>query len=120
MRRLPAGCPNAMRAPLRVELAAEKNVLMRCNPRHGFAPRPRRPGLPSLEGDSMVGTIARDIGTLLAIEHVVLLPATLLRRDEYSGHTHHHGPAGQPLAARPRGRDRLTHSGGRLRLLGLS
>jgi hypothetical protein len=26
-----------MREPLRVEFAAEQNVLMRCNPRHGFA-----------------------------------------------------------------------------------
>jgi hypothetical protein len=28
-----------------------------------------------------------------------MLVAMLLRRDEYSGHTHHQGPAGQQLAA---------------------
>ena len=41
-----------------------------------------------------VGLVA-DVGTLLAIEHVVMLPsmlvAMLLRRDEYSHGTHRHG-----------------------------
>jgi hypothetical protein len=36
-----------------------------------------------------------DLGTLLIIEHVVMLPsmlvAMLLRRDEYTGAVHHHG-----------------------------
>jgi hypothetical protein len=38
---------------------------------------------------------AEDIGTLLVIEHVAMLPAMLvamlLRRDEYTGHHHRHG-----------------------------
>src|SRR3712207_4399208 len=42
-----------------------------------------------------------DVGTLMAIQHVVMLPAMLvamlLRRDEYSGHAHHH--TGEPAAA---------------------
>ena len=36
-----------------------------------------------------------DVGTLLAVEHVVMLPsmlaAMLLRRDEYTGAARHHG-----------------------------
>ena len=47
--------------------------------------------------------LVTDIGSLLAIEHVVMLPAMLvamlLRRDEYSGHMHHRAPAGDELAA---------------------
>jgi hypothetical protein len=47
--------------------------------------------------------LVTDIGTLYTIEHVVMLPAMLiamlLRRDEYSGHMHDHGPAEQTLAA---------------------
>jgi hypothetical protein len=47
--------------------------------------------------------LVADIGTLLAIEHVVMLPAMLaamlLRRDAYSSHMHYRGPAEQQLAA---------------------
>jgi hypothetical protein len=47
--------------------------------------------------------LVTEIGTLLALEHAVMLPAMLvamlLRRDEYSGHMHHHAPAEQQLAA---------------------
>jgi hypothetical protein len=32
-----------------------------------------------------------DVGTLLAIEHVVMLPSMLLRREEYSHAGHHEG-----------------------------
>ena len=39
--------------------------------------------------------LVEDVGPLLVIEHVVMLPsmlvAMLLRRDEYSGGVHHHG-----------------------------
>jgi hypothetical protein len=42
-----------------------------------------------------------DLGTLLVIEHVAMLPsmlvAMLLRRDEYTGAAHHHAP--QQVAA---------------------
>ena len=38
--------------------------------------------------------LVEDVGTLLMAEHVVMLPsmlvAMLLRRDEYTGHVHHH------------------------------
>ena len=44
-----------------------------------------------------------DIGTLLVIEHVVMLPsmlvAMLLRRHEYTGHHHHHHGNGHHAAA---------------------
>jgi hypothetical protein len=44
-----------------------------------------------------------DVGTLLVIEHVVMLPAMLiamlLRRDEYSGHAHHRAAAEHEVAA---------------------
>jgi hypothetical protein len=47
--------------------------------------------------------LVEDIGTLLAIEHIVMLPAMLiamlLRRDEYSSHAHHHAPAEHQVAA---------------------
>ena len=47
--------------------------------------------------------VVEDIGALLLAEHVVMLPgmlvAMLLRRDEYSGGAHAHGPSRQPLAA---------------------
>jgi hypothetical protein len=43
-----------------------------------------------------------DLGTLLVIEHVVMLPsmlvAMLLRRDEYTGAVHHHAAAEQVAA----------------------
>jgi hypothetical protein len=43
-----------------------------------------------------------NVGTLLAIEHVVMLPsmlvAMLLRRDEYTGGLHHHGVREQVTA----------------------
>lgn len=46
--------------------------------------------------------LVTEIGTLLAIEHVVMLPAMLLamllRVDEYSGHAHQHAAAEQHLA----------------------
>jgi hypothetical protein len=46
--------------------------------------------------------LVEDIGTLFAIEHVVMLPAMLiamlLRRDEYSGHAQQHAPTEQHLA----------------------
>jgi hypothetical protein len=49
------------------------------------------------------GGLVTEIGMLLAIEHVVMLPAMLvamlLRRDEYSGHMQDHGPAEPRLAA---------------------
>jgi hypothetical protein len=39
--------------------------------------------------------LVADLGTLLVIEHVAMLPsmlvAMLLRRDEYTGSVHHHG-----------------------------
>jgi flagellar biosynthetic protein FliP len=48
-------------------------------------------GVVALLWSSLVG----DIGTLLVIEHVVMLPsmlvAMLLRRDEYTGAVHDHG-----------------------------
>ncbi len=41
----------------------------------------------------LAGGIAEDFGTLMMLEHVVMLPAMLvamlLRRDEYTGHHHH-------------------------------
>jgi len=44
-----------------------------------------------------------DLGALLAVEHVArllgMLGAMLLRRDEYSGAVHSHGPAQERLAA---------------------
>jgi hypothetical protein len=47
------------------------------------------------------GGFVTEIGTLLAIQHVVMLPAMLvamlLRRDEYSGGLHAHGQPGQQL-----------------------
>jgi hypothetical protein len=49
------------------------------------------------------GGLVEDIGALLTIEHLVMLPsmlvAMLLRRDEYFNHTHRHGPAVQELAS---------------------
>ena len=49
------------------------------------------------------GGLVDDLGALLAIEHVVMLPAMLiamlLRRDEYSGHAHHLAPAEHRVAA---------------------
>jgi flagellar biosynthetic protein FliP len=49
------------------------------------------------------GGIVEDIGGLLLIEHVVMLPsmlvAMLLRRDEYSCGALHHGAARQQVAA---------------------
>jgi hypothetical protein len=48
------------------------------------------------------GGLVEDIGALMAIEHVVMLPsmlvAMLLRREEYSGGAHGHAH-GQPVAA---------------------
>jgi hypothetical protein len=48
------------------------------------------------------GGFVTEIGTLLAIQHVVMLPAMLvamlLRRDEYSGGLQAHGQPGQQLA----------------------
>ena len=41
------------------------------------------------------GGLVEDIGALMAIEHVAMLPsmlvAMLLRRDEYTGSVHRHG-----------------------------
>ncbi len=46
--------------------------------------------------------LVEDIGTLLAVEHVVMLPAMLvamlLRREEYS-HGGHHGRQTEPAVA---------------------
>jgi hypothetical protein len=69
-------------------------------------PRPRLAPLERdgrLDADPTAGVIGLlwaglvdGIGTLLAIEHLVMLPAMLvamlLRRDEYSGHAHDHVP----------------------------
>jgi hypothetical protein len=47
--------------------------------------------------------LVEDVGTLLAIEHAVMLPAMLiamlLRRDEYSGHAQHHAPPAEHQVA---------------------
>ena len=46
--------------------------------------------------------LAEDVGTLLVIEHVVMLPSMLLamflRRDEYTGAVHRHGAREQVTA----------------------
>jgi hypothetical protein len=46
--------------------------------------------------------LVEDVGTLLVIEHVAMLPsmlvAMLLRRDEYTGGVHHSGLRGQVTA----------------------
>jgi hypothetical protein len=80
--------------------------------RPGGGARPRSPARgtvdnaeerPNGELHSQLERLVTEIGTLLAIEHAVMLPAMLvamlLRRDEYSGHMHHHAPAEQQLAA---------------------
>jgi hypothetical protein len=62
---------------------------------HGWAPSNEMAASMLIPNAGAVG--------LLAVEHVVMLSAMLvamlLRREEYAGHTHHHGPAEQQLAA---------------------
>jgi hypothetical protein len=75
--------------------------------RHGWAPSNEMAAsmlIPTVAVIALLwaGFVA-DIGTLLTIEHVVMLPAMLaamlLRRDEYTGHMRHRGRADQQLAA---------------------
>jgi hypothetical protein len=74
---------------------------------HGWAPSTEMAASMLIPTAGAIGVLwiglVEDIGTLLVIEHVVMLPAMLvamlLRRDEYSGHTHHHGPAEQQRLA---------------------
>ena len=42
--------------------------------------------------------VVEDIGALLVVEHVVMLPRMLVRRDEYWG-AREHGSSGRPLTA---------------------
>ena len=69
---------------------------------HGWAPSNEMAAsmlIPTAAAIAMLGLgVLTDIGTLLTIEHVVMLPsmlvAMLLRRDEYSrSHRHHSAPA---------------------------
>jgi hypothetical protein len=58
--------------------------------------------IPTLSVLALLWTgLVGDLGTLLVIEHVAMLPsmlvAMLLRRDEYTGAVHHHG--GRQVAA---------------------
>jgi hypothetical protein len=74
---------------------------------HGWAPSNEMAAAMLIPTAGVIGLLGAglvaDIGTLLAIEHVVMLPAMLaamlLRRDAYSGHMHYRGPAEQQLAA---------------------
>jgi hypothetical protein len=74
---------------------------------HGWAPSNEMAASMLIPTAAVIGLLwagfVADIGTLLAIEHVVMLPAMLaamlLRRDDYSGHMHHPGPAEQQPAA---------------------
>ena len=74
---------------------------------HGWAPSNEMAASMLIPTAAVIGLLGAgliaDIGTLLAIEHVVMLPAMLaamlLRRDAYSGHMHYRGPAEQQLAA---------------------
>jgi hypothetical protein len=74
---------------------------------HGWAPSNEMAAAMLIPTAGVIGLLGAglvaDIGTLLAIEHVVMLPAMLaamlLRRDAYSSHMHYRGPAEQQLAA---------------------
>jgi hypothetical protein len=74
---------------------------------HGWAPSNEMAASMLIPTAAVIGLLwagfVADIGTLLAIEHVVMLPAMLaamlLRRDDYSGHMHDRGPAEQQPAA---------------------
>jgi hypothetical protein len=74
---------------------------------HGWGPSNEMAASMLLPTASVIGLLwaglVAVIGTLLMIEHAVMLPAMLvamlLRRDEYSGHMHHPGPAEQQPAA---------------------
>ena len=73
---------------------------------HSWRPSAEMAASMIVPGIGVIGLLwagaVEDIGMLLVIEHVVMLPsmlvAMLLRRDEYSGH-HHHGDAHHAVAA---------------------
>jgi hypothetical protein len=83
---------------------------------HGWGPSNEMAAsmlLPTAGVIALLGVgLVEDLGVLLAIEHVVMLPAMLiamlLRRDEYSGHAHHLAAAEHRVAAcaRAEGRSR--------------
>jgi hypothetical protein len=68
---------------------------------HGWAPSNEMAASMLIPTAGAIGLLwaglVDEIGTLLAIEHIVMLPAMLLamllRRDEYSAHGHKHGRA---------------------------
>jgi hypothetical protein len=65
---------------------------------HGWAPSMEMAASMFLPTFAVIGLLAAglvdDVMVLMAIEHVAMLPsmlvAMLLRRDEYTGHAHHH------------------------------
>src|SRR5688500_8148548 len=66
---------------------------------HGWRPNAEMAASMLLPTFGVIGVLAAglvdDVMLLMSIEHVVMLPsmlvAMLLRRDEYTGHAHHHG-----------------------------
>src|SRR5688500_7195493 len=66
---------------------------------HGWRPNAEMAASMFLPTFGVIGVLAAglvdDVMLLMSIEHVVMLPsmlvAMLLRRDEYTGHAHHHG-----------------------------